>query len=206
MKNKFYIISFFIVSVCYTQLLQNTDINSIKSLAIPGWGELSLNEKQRSKVFFIAESALWFSYLTSHYSNNWYIDNYTSFASHHAGINLNNISDNQLSLLIVHMSQYDNMELYNETMDRQHSQSEYPDNSGYNWDWDNDTNRKTFNDLRIKSSGMNKINSFTISALIINRLISFFDVIYLNNKKNKIQTSVLPISDNGLLLNLHLNF
>ena len=90
------------------------------------------------------------------------MDNYMSFGSHHAGINLNNIDDSELSLLIVHMSQYDNMEVFNETMDRQRRDNSYSDESIYGWNWDSDENRKTFNNLRIKSSNLKKINNFTI--------------------------------------------
>jgi len=97
------------------------------------------------------------------------------------------------------------MEDYNETMDRQRRNISYSDDK-YNWDWDNDNSRNTFNDLRTKSALAKKINNFTISALILNRFISFFDVIYLNGKKYKIDSSVLPISNNSLLFNCSISF
>ena len=194
------------MSLSYAQLFEYTDINAVKSLALPGWGELSLDEQKRSKNFFISEACLWASFIGSHYANKWYIDNYMSFGSYHAGIDLDLISENDLSLLIVHMSHYDNMDNYNETMDRQRSDSSYPEDSNYNWDWDSNQSREMFNDLRVKSSTARKINNFTISALIINRLISFFDVIYLNNKAYKIDSAVIPTSNNGLLFNCRINF
>ena len=129
-----------------------------------------------------------------------------SFGSYHADINLNNIPSNQLSILIVHMSQYDNMEVFNETMDRQRRNNSYSDQSTYGWNWDSDENRNTFNDLRIKSLNLKKINNFTISALLINRLVSFFDVIYLSDKKYKISSSISPTIDDGLILNCNVNF
>ena len=89
--------------------MDNVDRNAIKSLAIPGWGEKSLNYEERSKLFFIAEASLWISFLGSNHLNNSYIDNYMSFGSYHAEIDLNAIDDYELSLLIVHMSQYDSM-------------------------------------------------------------------------------------------------
>ena len=205
MRFKIYILYVFLFSITYSQLLDNVDKNAIKSLAIPGWGEKILHDNERSKLFFISEASLWISFLGSNHLNNSYIDNYMSFGSHHAGIDLDAIAANELSLLIVHMSQYDSMEDYNETMDRQRRNISYSDNK-YNWNWDNDNSRNTFNDLRAKSSLTKKIKNFTISALVLNRFISFFDVIYLNGKKYDIDSSVLPTSNDGLLFNCSISF
>ena len=205
MRFKIYILYLILFSLSYSQLLDDFDSNATKSLLVPGWGEKSINENKRSKHFFIAEASIWLSFLGSYYSNKWYTDNYMSFGSYHAGINLDAVDDSQLSLLIVHMSHYDSMDEYNEVMDRQRRNLSYSGDK-YNWNWDKDNNRYKFNDLRIKSSIIKKINNFTISALILNRFISFFDVIYLNNKKYSIDSSVLPISDNGLLFNCTISF
>ena len=93
-----------------------------------------------------------------------------SFGTYHADINLDAINDSELSLLIVHMSHYDSMDEYNESMDRQRRNLSYSGDK-YNWNWDARNNRYTFNDLRTKSSLTKKINNFTISALILNRFI-----------------------------------
>ena len=203
---KKYIVLFLFISISYCQLLDKIDSNAFKSLLLPGLGEYSLNENNRSKNFFITEACLWLSFFGSYYGNEWYTDNYMSFGSYHADINLNNIPSNQLSMLIVHMSQYDNMEVFNETMDRQRRNNSYSDQSTYGWNWDNDKNRETFNDLRIKSANLKKINNFTISALLINRLVSFFNVVYLSDKKHKISSSIYPSIDDGVILNCNINF
>ena len=203
---KRYITLFLFITISYCQLLDKVDSNAFKSLLLPGLGEYNLNEDNRSKIFFITEACLWLSFFSSYYGNQWYTDNYMSFGSYHADIDLDNIPSNQLSMLIVHMSQYDNMEFFNETMDRQRRNNSYSDESIYGWNWDNDKNRKNFNDLRIKSSNLKKINNFTISALIINRLVSFFDVIYLSDKKYKISSSINPVIGDGLILNCNINF
>ena len=203
---KKYIILSLLISISYCQLLDKVDSNAFKSLLIPGLGEYNLNENNRSKKFFITEACLWLSFFGSYYGNQWYTDNYMSFGSYHADINLHDIHDSKLSMLIVHMSQYDNMEVFNETMDRQRRDNSYSDESIYGWNWDSDENRKTFNNLRIKSSNLKKINNFTISALIINRFVSFFDVIYLSDKKYKLSSSINPTIGDGLILNCSINF
>ena len=203
---KKYIILFLLISISYCQLLDKVDSNAFKSLLIPGLGEYNLNENNHSKNFFITEACLWLSFFGSYYGNQWYTDNYMSFGSYHADINLNAIHNSKLSMLIVHMSQYDNMEVFNETMDRQRQDNSYSDESIYGWNWDSDKNRKTFNNLRIKSLNLKKINNFTISALIINRFVSFFDVIYLSDKKYKLSSSINPTIGDGLILNCSINF
>ena len=208
MKIKKYILYLCLFSLSFSQLVENLDINAFKSLAVPGWGHLEISENKRAKNFFIIEALAWLSFLGSHHSNMWYIDNYTSFSNIHAGINLNNISNNEVSLLVVHLSQYDNIYDYNSTMERQRRYDDvYPDTPIYQWDWDSDKNRNTFNDLRVKSSNAKKINNFTIAALIVNRALSFFDLAYLNGKNNyKIESAVLPISKNSVVFNCKLNF
>ena len=62
MKFKFYICYIVLFAISYSQLMDNVDRNAIKSLAIPGWGEKSLNYEERSKLFFIAEASLWISF------------------------------------------------------------------------------------------------------------------------------------------------
>ena len=130
---KIYIILSLFISISYCQLLDKVDSNAFKSLLLPGLGEYNLNENNRSKNFFITEACLWLSFFGSYYGNQWYTDNYMSFGSYHADINLNDIHDSQLSMLIVHMSQYDNMEVFNETMDRQRRDNSYSDESIYGW-------------------------------------------------------------------------
>ena len=205
---KLYIFFLCLISLSYSQLSQNIDKNAFKSLIIPGWGQLELDKQQRSRNFFILEACSWLSYLGSSHANKWYIDNYMSFGSYHADINLNLINDAELSLLIVHMSQYDNMYEFNETMERQRRFNDtYPDTEKYQWNWDSTKNRNNFNDLRIKSSNAKKINNFTIAALIVNRIVSFIDVAYLNGENGvKLQSALIPTSNNSLIFNCKLSF
>jgi len=205
---KQYIFFLCLISLSYSQLTQNIDKNAFKSLIIPGWGQLELEEQKRSRNFLILEACSWLSFLGSSYANNWYIDDYMSFGTYHAGIDLNIINDSELSLLIVHMSQYDNMYEFNETMERQRRFNDtYPDIQKYQWDWDTTKNRNNFNDLRIKSSNAKKINNFTVAALIVNRIVSFIDVAYLNGQNGvKLESTLVPISNSSLAFNLKLSF
>ena len=51
------------------------------------------------------------------------------------------------------------------------------------------------------------MNNFTIAALLVNRALSFFDVVYLNGQsKYKLESAVLPISNNSVIINCTLHF
>ena len=204
MIKKYFI--FLLFSFSFSQLLDKIDSNAYKSLLIPGYGEHSLNQKSQSKNFFIAEAILWTSFLISNNGSNWYEKNYMTFGSFHAGIDLSSVPNYKLSKLIVHMSQYDNMEEFNETMDRQRRDNTYLNSAIYGWDWDSDTNRKKFNDLRVKNSNLKKVKNFTISALIINRLVSFFNVIYLSDKNYVLSSNFKTVDKNTYIFNFNINF
>ena len=205
---KQYIFFLCLISLSYSQLTQNIDKNAFKSLIIPGWGQLELEEQKRSRNFLILEACSWLSFLGSSYANSWYINDYMSFGTYHAVIDLNIINDSELSLLIVHMSQYDNMNEFNETMERQRRFDDtYPDIEKYQWDWDTTKNRNNFNALRVKSSNAKKINNFTVAALIVNRIVSFIDVAYLNGQNGvKLESTLIPTSNSSLAFNLKLSF
>tara|TARA_B100000614_G_scaffold81312_2_gene72865 strand:+ start:5962 stop:6576 length:615 start_codon:yes stop_codon:yes gene_type:complete len=204
MVKKYFI--FLLFSFSFSQLLDKIDSNAYKSLLIPGYGEYSLNQKSKSKKFFIAEAILWTSFLISSNGSNWYENNYMTFGSFHSGIDLNSVPSYKLSKLIVHMSQYDNMEEFNETMDRQRRDNTYSNSTIYGWDWDSDTNRNKFNKLRVKNSNLKKAKNFTISALLINRLISFFNVIYLSDKDYELSSNFETIDKNTFIFNFNINF
>ena len=193
---------FFIVAMLYSfvfpQLVERLDYNAMKSILLPGWGESSINENKRAKLFFIGEACLWLSFFGSSSMNQSYKDNYLAFGSHHADIDLYDISDNDLSLLIVHMSQYDNMNQYNGDSDRMRNDDRY-DNPKFEWNWDNRENRLSFNNLRVKSQTAGKIKTFVISGLILNRVISFIDMLYLNGSlKSNYKTQIIPTSEQSV--------
>ena len=96
MMIKKYIFYFYLISISFTQIIDDIDINAFKSLVVPGWGEMSISNDNRGKNFLILEACTWLSFLGSHYSNNWYTNNYMSFGSHHANIDLDAIANTEI--------------------------------------------------------------------------------------------------------------
>ena len=58
----------------------------------------------------------------------------------------------------------------------------YKGGEGLEWQWDNKANRIKFDKMRINSGIYRKYAKFAVGGLVLHRLISFFDVIYLERK------------------------
>ena len=182
-----------------------------KSLLLPGWGELSLNQKSRGQKFFAADIILWLTVLNGKRMSKNYESDYRSFASEHASVDW----DHADYLFAIDIGYYDTLSDYNNKKARQRSleietdpngnlirengHGIYPENGDFNWEWDDTINRQIYKDLRLSSSDWDKYANFAISGLIINRVISLVDVIYLERtgKPTQIQSQIITkgISD-----------
>ena len=58
----------------------------------------------------------------------------------------------------------------------------YREGEGLEWQWDDKANRIKFDKMRINSGIYRKYAKFAVGGLVLHRLISFFDVIYLERK------------------------
>ena len=86
-------------------------------------------------------------------------------------------------LFAVNMGHFNSFEEYNNTKERQRLVvDKYEEELGFEWHWDNKTNRIKFDNMRINSVTYRKYAKFAVGGLVLHRLISFFDVIYLERK------------------------
>ena len=184
----------------------------LKSVILPGWGEASMEQHKRSRFFLSSDALLWIGAIGGNWVSNGYQSDYTAFALQHANIDIT-VGDYLYSVDVGH---YDNIIEYNEVKERQRSQEIelypdgslkresgheiYPEGEGFDWHWDFSSNRQSYNSMRIKSGSFKKYSNFAIAGLIINRVISFIDVLYLERtgKKTFFSTSVLPSGKDGM--------
>ena len=171
----------------------------LRSALVPGWGELRLGEEKRAKVLLISELAIWTSFFMGKNFSDSFIDEYEAMAVLNAGAD---IRGKEYSY-ILNLSNYDTMDLYNHDMDLQRNWDKKYSSSSYDWNWDSQSNRFKFNDLRKKSITYQQISEFAIAGMIINRLLSVIDVIYLNsrNKRMKMFSYVRPDYNEGMKIN-----
>ena len=187
-----------------------------KSLLVPGWGELSLNNKSRGQKLLAADIILWLTVLNGKILSKNYESDYRAFASEHAGVDWNHTD----YLFAVDIGYYDKLDDYNSAKARQRSlemeldsngglireydHSIYPENGDFDWEWDNATNRQSYKDMRVSSANWDKYANFAIAGLIINRVVSVIDVIYLEKtgKSTPIQSQIITKGIDDLQLKL----
>ncbi len=191
-----------------------------KSLLFPGWGELSLNQNSRGQKIMAADIILWITVFNGKNLSKNYESDYRAFASEHAGVNWSHTD----YLFAVDIGYYENLNDYNSAKARQRSleletdlngglireygHAIYPENGDFDWQWDSDSNRKSYKDIRISSANWDKYANFAIAGLLVNRVISVIDVMYLEKTgvSTPIQSQIITNGKNDFQLKLSFPF
>ncbi len=207
-KYKNILIVLLVVSNVYTS-------STLRSMMFPGWGELNefniLSEKSdienieyiknRSNSLMILESALWISFLTSNELSKSYKNDYKLLGKNIAGVNWIGKTD----LYAANVGNFDSLEEYNAYKRiRLQFDDQYLED-GYEWDWQGiDSNRLKYDRVRNKSEKSDKIKTYMVASLFINRVISTFDV--LSIKRNHGRLVSFDVDGNPDDINMSLNF
>ena len=176
---KKYLLIIFICCAWLSAQISGNAKTKLQSLVLPGWGEQSLGESKRAQGFFLRETALWFIFLGGKKAADWYESDYRAFAGLHADVSM----AGKNYLFAVNLGHYDSFEEYNDLKERKRLVTEkYREGEGLEWQWDNKANRIKYDKMRINSSIYRKYATFAVGGLVLHRLISLFDVIYLERK------------------------
>ena len=184
---KKYLLLIILCVTCLTAQMQLDAKTKLQSLVLPGWGEQTLGESKRAKGFFVRETALWLIYIGGKKTATWYESDYKAFAELHSDVDM----EEKDYLFAVNLGHYDSFEQYNDTKERQRQvEDKYGENKGLEWQWDNSVNRIKYDEMRIKSVSYDKYARFAVGGLILHRLVSFIDVIYL--ERTNLQVNIEP--------------
>ena len=192
--------------------------SSLRSMMFPGWGELNefkiLSEssdlenikyiKKRSNSLMIIESALWVSFLTSNELSKSYKNDYELFGKNNAGVNWLGKTD----LYAANVGNFNNFTEYNsyKLLTGQYNDI-YPEDEGYEWDWqDENSKRLKYDRIRNKSEKTDKIKTYMVASLFINRIISTFDVLSIKRNHGRLVTFDVENNSSDLKFNLNYNF
>lgn len=168
----------------------------LKSLVLPGLGQLSMGSHQKARAFLIAEGSIWATIFTAASLHRGFNKNLRSWAVSHAG----NTFSEKPDMYYFNMGQYMSLKDYNEQMMRERSiHAIYPDIESYRWSWDSEDNQAKFRDLRRISINANSVATFAIGSLVLNRAISAIHVLYLHSMVPGVTSWVLPESDGARL-------
>ena len=192
--------------------------STLRSMIFPGWGEL--NEfnilsrvvelenieyiKKRSNTLMMLESALWISFLTSSELSGSYKNDYKLYGTNNAGVNWSGKTDLYAANVgnFISFIEYNSYKLqtgqYNDV---------YPENEGYEWDWQGDNSKKIkYDRTRNKSETYDKIKTYMVASLFINRIISTFDVLSIKRNHGRLVTFDVENNSSDLKFNLNYNF
>jgi hypothetical protein len=153
------------------------------SLLLPGLGDYYLGNTTRAKAFFIAEAAVWTSFIVFEVQGYLREDGYKDFAITFGGVNGSDYSDDYYRIL----SQYNSIEEYEEAIKKEGRYELYP-NSDYTalqnyylsqrisdiepWEWPSDEKRWEYRSIRKGSRQAKRRAMYSIAAGVANRIVS----------------------------------
>ena len=161
----------------------------VKSLVLPGWGEYSLDNQIRGRIFVLSETVLLLAILGSYSVAQRQEKEYKAYAAEHAGIDLIG-KDRQFW---VDIGNYSSLFTFNEEHLRWRDfNALYEDNDTWAWAWDSSNNRERFENTRIASDTWRLRGSFLIGGVVLNHIVSAIDALYLSKISNIQETVVSP--------------
>jgi len=212
MDKKQIVTAIVLTQVLYTQQLGPVADNQkplispvVKSLVFPGWGEYSLGNQIRGRIFVLSETTLFLAILGSHFISKRQETEYRAYAAEHAGISPVG-KDRQFW---VDVGNYSSLLAFNEEHLRWRDfNALYEDNDTWTWSWDSNDNRERFENMRIASDSWMLRSSFFIGGVVLNHIVSAIDALYLSKISNIKETVVFanydPYLDKaGLSLNFY---
>jgi hypothetical protein len=152
------------------------------TMLVPGAGHFYLGQKGRGEIFMGAEAFAWAGFAAFRIYGSWRKDDYIRYAQDHAGIDPSGKDDDFYGRL----SFYDSREDYN-TAGRLYNPGDpyYPNIGTYYWQWDSETSREYYRDIRNSSQSSYRKATFMIGVAIANRIIAAIDVFRLAGKMNR---------------------
>ena len=196
MGKKQIITAIVLTQVLYTQQLGPTVDQQkpffspvVKSLVLPGWGEYSLDNQIRGRIFVLSETVLLLAILGSYSVAQRQETEYKAYAAEHAGIDPIG-KDRQFW---VDIGNYSSLFAFNEEHLRWRDfNALYEDNDTWAWAWDSSNNRERFENTRISSDSWRLRGSFLIGGVVLNHIVSAIDALYLSKISNIQETVVSP--------------
>jgi len=143
------------------------------SILFPGAGQYYAENKTRMIIFGGAEAAIWSGFLGLRTYGSWKKDDYRAWAAYHAGVDINGKSDYYFEK----MTYYDNLNEFNqlELVYEGSNAKIFPETPEYYWNWDSDTSRDHFRELRNKSKSAYQKSLILAGVAVFNRLLSGID-------------------------------
>jgi len=175
----------------------------IKSLILPGWGERSLDARNRGLLFTGTEVALWSLAGLSQLSASHADRDIRYLAAEYAGVS---DVDSKSDSFLDQVAQYSSMGEYNAEMLRnRRPERVYSPELGQDWDWESTERQSDFKSRKLERYQWRQRISYALGAVALNHMVSAMDALYLERTQASLNLSPTPDLQ-GAVLNLTLNF
>lgn len=162
------------------QKKKNSGIAILYSLLLPGMGELYADAYDSGVYFTVADGVLWGAYIGVNVYANWQKDRYISYAQTNGGITTSNKDDDYYATI----SQYINIDEYNNQKAFERNFDEMYNSNTYFWKWNTSEERKSYRDMWVSSEQSFNNLRFVVGALLLNRVVSAINAVRLVSKYN----------------------
>ena len=175
----------------------------LKSIALPGWGNYSLDDKTTAYIHLGAEAATWIGYFINKHEQKSAVNDFKSYAKLHLNLPQSTYTDAYYETI----ARYDSYEQYKEYQTRQGKKIEDILSSDVAWKWEDSEYRRIYTLKRKESIDLDRRAKFFFAAMAVNRLVS---LITTHRARKKLllnmRSSYSKKNGNELLLTMHYNF
>ena len=155
---------------CSAQQAKSPGKAALLSLLLPGTGELYAGGSRSGRFFLFTEGAIWTGLLTFQFLESARIDTYRSFAASHAVVDLKGKSESFVDEVFRFQSIY--ARNARETFLAGDLADLRPETPDQRWEWDSESSRLKFQDLRSKAISAEQKAFLFVGALVFNRFVS----------------------------------
>ncbi len=142
------------------------------SLAVPGLGEAYVGRYSRAAGFFVAEAAIWSSFIYFKHKESWLEDDYINFAMQHAGIDTDDKTGHFFDMLAF----YENRDEYNKnSLVYNRDNPFFPEVPEWDWQWSSLEKRLEYRDIKNSSKSQGRNANYSLGLALANRVISAID-------------------------------
>jgi len=142
------------------------------SFVVPGAGQRYAGAKTKSRIFFSAEAAAWVAFGGFKVWSKHKEKEFQGWAAQRAGIDPKGKPDDFWQMMTYYDSRQE-YEIYGRGDDLE--RPSYPDLVGWDWQWDSDASRAHYRQLRNSAKTADRRATFSIGAMVINRVIAGID-------------------------------
>ncbi len=153
-----------------------------KSLLLPGWGQMSQGRPKEATIFLSSEAILIVTTFGLQTYGDWLKSDYRSVAALYAGIPN---GGNRNHTMYVDMGNWNTVEEFNAARQRDREYDRQYLKAEDQWRWTNDSERRRFKALRLKSDKVLESVKFSIGAVVVNHFIAAIEASAFERKKVK---------------------